>query len=455
MPLLLTTLAEYQTRFWIVVARALAARGVDLAVLSFDDRSSELLRAAGIETFTVGTDPIGEAAVAASFAAVSTRVGMVPAEHWLAHERVAFGIRDGVRLRAAFVRKLGAAEAALGALAVRGTPVVVQELGGFTSVLATYFAARDRGVDNWFIEPSFFRGRFFLTANSFGAPRPPAHAPGAASPEVERYLDATIEAGAIVVPAKDRHHYTAAAGKVLNRGNLKRLAEKLRDKHLLGKRQEFGHIGVHVAQHLRMLRNSRRLAGRTTPLASLGRFVYFPFHVPADAALTLRAPAFLDQIALVDLIARSVPDGVAVAVKEHPAQLGALDAGRLAALLARYDHVALLPPDTNNFAALRAAACVVTVNSKSGAESLLLGRPTLVLGDAFYGAAPGATRLPSVDALPGAIAAALAAPPPDPAPFRRWLQGVWNATFPGELYVADAANAEAFAASLAAGVARR
>jgi hypothetical protein len=423
-------------------------------VLSVDDRSSEMLRGAGIETFAVPVDQLGDAEVAAAFPALAARVGMAPAEHWLAHERVAFGLRDGVRLRAAFVRKLGAAEAALGALAIRGRPVVVQELGGFTSVLATYFAARDRGLDNWFIEPAFFRGRFFLTANAFSAPRAPAAAPAAPSPEVERYLDATLESGAIVVPAKDRHHYTAAVRKVLNAGNLRRLAEKIRDKHLLGKRQEFGHIGRHVGQHLRMLRNSRRLESRTTPLESLGRFVYFPFHVPADAALTLRAPAFLDQIALVDLIARSVPDGVAVAIKEHPAQLGALDAGRLAGLLDRFDHIALLPPATNNFAVLRRAAAVVTVNSKSGAESLLVGRPTLVLGDAFYRAAPGATPVDGVDALPAAIAAALARPPPDPAPYRRWLGGVWNATWPGELYLAEPANAETFAASLDAALPR-
>ena len=51
--IVITTLAEYQTRFWIKVADALVRAGNDVALLSFDDRSSELISRAGLESYNV------------------------------------------------------------------------------------------------------------------------------------------------------------------------------------------------------------------------------------------------------------------------------------------------------------------------------------------------------------------------------------------------------------------
>ncbi len=82
---------------------------------------------------------------------------------------------------------------------------VVQELGGFTSVLAAYFAARGLGLDNWFIEPSFFRGRLFFTPNTFAAPLVlTSDAP--ASDEVRATLERILKNQSVVVPVKDRLH---------------------------------------------------------------------------------------------------------------------------------------------------------------------------------------------------------------------------------------------------------
>ena len=64
-----------------------------------------------------------------------------------------------------------AMETVLDQLATRGQrAVVVQELGGFLSVIACFHAAKKHGIRNWFIEPSFFRGRLYYTPDSFAAP---------------------------------------------------------------------------------------------------------------------------------------------------------------------------------------------------------------------------------------------------------------------------------------------
>jgi capsule polysaccharide export protein KpsC/LpsZ len=187
-----------------------------------------------------------------------------------------------------------------------------------------------------------------------------------------------------------------------------------------------------------------------TPLADAGPFVYYPLHVPGDMALTLRSGEYLDQLALVDYLARTVPATHRVAVKEHPAMIGALDAARLRALLRTHDNVVVLPPETNNYEVLRATDVVVSVNSKSGAEAALLGKRVLVLGDAFYSDAPIVERVESLSALRRRLAEAVA----DPAAVAgadvvsRYFELVWQKSKPGELYGCNDENFRRFADSL-------
>ena len=46
-------------------------------------------------------------------------------------------------------------------------------------------------------------------------------------------------------------------------------------------------------------------------------FVYYPLHVPADMALTLRSPEYLDQVATIDFLLRTIPDSHVLVAKEH------------------------------------------------------------------------------------------------------------------------------------------
>jgi capsule polysaccharide modification protein KpsS len=271
-----------------------------------------------------------------------------------------------------------------------------------------------------------------------------------------RYLAETAANNRIVIPQKDRHQYTSAFRKVVNWRNARRLAEKLRDKHLLRKEQEFGHIGTHVAAHARMILASRTLARHYTDLHQAGEFVYYPLHVPGDVALTLRSPEYLDQAALIDYLCRVTPTTLNVAVKEHPAMIGAMGAETLLRLKRRYDRFVILPPGTNNYDVLRRAATVVTVNSKSGAEAGMLGKPVLVLGDAFYRNAPFAQPIDRLEQLAPALGSALdrhnqnASPgaEPEPKAVQDYFAALWNRTAPGELYVETEQNIASFTASL-------
>jgi hypothetical protein len=452
---LITTLAEYQTRFWIPVAQRLRAAGREVRLLAFDDRSAEMATAQGVAVVNMYRAGLASGASIEDETAFTRRIagyGLDGTNFLFSHERVTFGIRDTAALRRRFMIYANAMEAELDQLAARGQrAVVVQELGGFLSVIACFYAAKKRGIRNWFIEPSFFRGRLYYTPDSFAAPDTMATPSEPVSPEVRGYLDDTLRQRAIVIPQKDRHQYSAAFNKIANARNARRLVEKLWDQFALGKHQEFGHNLRHARAHAAMALGATRLKKLYRPMPETP-FVYYPLHVPADMALTLRSPEYLDQVATIDFLLRTLPDTHVLVVKEHPAQIGAIPAGRLFELARRFDNFVLLPPQTNNYAVLGRADAIVSVNSKSGAEAVLLGKPVVVMGDAFYRSCPLVFAVDRLSDVPQRLREALGAQGFDPANAAPYFETAWRKSFLGELYIDNPQQLDTFAASLLSAV---
>jgi Capsule polysaccharide biosynthesis protein len=453
--ILITTLAEYQTRFWIPVAQRLRGAGHEALLLAFDDRSAEMAAAEGVAVVNMyrtglqGGLPVDDAK---AFAARTADYGLAGTNFLFSHERVTFGIRDAAALRRRFMIYSNAMETALDQLAARGKrAVVVQELGGFLSVIACFYAARKRGVRNWFIEPSFFRGRLYYTPNTFAAPDTMSAPADTVSAEVRTYLDETLSQRAIVIPQKDRHQYSAAFKKIANARNARRLVNKLWDQFALGKHQEFGHNLRHARVHAAMALNATRLRKLYRPMPETP-FIYYPLHVPADMALTLRSPEYLDQVATIDFLLRTIPDSHVLVVKEHPAQIGAIPAGRLFELARRFDNFILLPPQTNNYAVLGGSDAVVSVNSKSGAEAVLLGKPVIVMGDAFYRSCPLVFAVDRLRDVPQRLQEALRSPAFDSTKAAPYFETAWRKSFPGELYIDNPEQVDIFSASLLSGI---
>ena len=444
--ILFAPLAMNQTRFFKAVGDRLEEHGYRTAYVCFHECSHEWLVARTARSYN-------------AFALQPKDPDSVDLERYkvphvnllLEHEKAAYEVYDTQRLLRKFKGHLHAMSAVLDDLE-RQAPCsihLVQELGGFLSALAAYYAARARGIDNWFIEPSFFRGRVFFTRNSLSAPPVAGTGTSQVSPEVKEYLDRIVRQQEVVIPKKDSHHYRGVTAKLTDSRNVWRLLEKMRDKYLLGKREEFEHVGGHVRRHVRMFVNSLRLRRYYRPLAQVSPFVYYPLHVPADFALTIRSPEYLDQYSLIDFICRTVPHSHKVAIKEHPALVGAMSLSRMTDLLRRHDNLILLDPRINNYEVLRLADAVITVNSKSGAEALLLGKQVLVLGDAFYRSCHQARAVERLEDLPQSVNHVL----DQHEPHQReaiypYFQQVWNCSHPGELYDMTEENIHVFAASL-------
>ena len=93
--IVITTLAEYQTRFWIKVACALKNTGNEVVLLSFDDRSSELINQSGLISYNVPALAKGVNNVPLkSYQEVLGSYGLEDINYWISHERVTFSLKD-------------------------------------------------------------------------------------------------------------------------------------------------------------------------------------------------------------------------------------------------------------------------------------------------------------------------------------------------------------------------
>ncbi len=444
MHIVFTTLALNQTHYFLALCQELEKRGFSTSIISFHEESVEVIKSGNIRVFNIFD---GVRSYESQNLDVSLEFGLILEKYaidspnvLLSHEKIAFGLTHSSDLQKKFVFYFKSLEPIFSQLHQEnnGNVVLFQELGGFASLISSFYVAKLFGIDNVFMEPSFFKGRMSLIRNSFQSLR--VEEEGCPQyPEVSDYLSKAKQSRMIVIPKKDAHYYNHPIRKILNLYNLKRLGQKLSAKYLRGQKEEFNHIWSYILRHLRMLKNRLLLSALYQPLPQ-ENFIYYPFHVPMDVSLTVRAPLFVDQIYLIDYVARSIPFGYRLVIKEHPAMIGAISAKGLKELLKRNDNVVLVSPDINNHEVMSRMDLLVTVNSKTGAESLMLGKKVICLGDAFYNQSKCVQHIPNLAELLPAIKQTLKAPLPQESDITAFFNATFRATYAGELYFCEREN---------------
>ena len=158
-------------------------------------------------------------------------------------------------------------------------------------------------------------------------------------------------------------------------------------------------------------------------------YVLFPLHYQPEASTSVRAPFFLDQCALAENIARALPAGYRLYVKEHAARLGSRSVRDLQRLRS-IPSVRVIDPHADVRALVRNAACVAVITSTMGWEALLLGVPVVLFGEAFYGVCENVFRAGSPRDYPRLFREAIAFRAPDEI-LEEFVAAVMNTTFPG------------------------
>ena len=133
-------------------------------------------------------------------------------------------------------------------------------------------------------------------------------------------------------------------------------------------------------------------------------FVYFPLGVDPEANILITAPFFTNQIEMARSVAKSLPVGYELYVKENPAQIS-----REWRKISEYKeimeipNVKLLHPSVSNEKLLENSSLVLTIAGSSGFEAAFYEKPSIVFSDVDYTLLPSVHRIKEIEKLPELI----------------------------------------------------
>ncbi len=133
-------------------------------------------------------------------------------------------------------------------------------------------------------------------------------------------------------------------------------------------------------------------------------FVYFPLGVDPEANILITAPFFTNQIEVIRNIAKSLPVGYELYVKENPAQVNR-EWRRISEYkeIIEIPNVKLLHPSISNEKLLENSSLVVTIAGSSGFEAAFYEKPSIVFSDVSYTLLTSVHRIKEIEKLPEVI----------------------------------------------------
>jgi hypothetical protein len=136
-------------------------------------------------------------------------------------------------------------------------------------------------------------------------------------------------------------------------------------------------------------------------------FVYYPLHQEPEMALQGLSPEYFYQLSLIAAVARDLPAGIRLAVKETFGAIGRRPRD-FYGQIADFKNVVLLEPMQLGLECARRAEAVVTICGTAGFEAAVLGRPVIAWGvHNNYNCLPHVRVVHAEDELPGLIRWAL------------------------------------------------
>jgi hypothetical protein len=113
------------------------------------------------------------------------------------------------------------------------------------------------------------------------------------------------------------------------------------------------------------------------------KYLFYPIQYPRESRIVIRAPQFFRQERFVELVAKALPEGYSLFVKDHPSRVGDLPYGTVERI-SRIKEASWLHPKLKTYEIVKNCDAVVTINNTPGFEALLYGKPVIILGGASY-----------------------------------------------------------------------
>lgn len=163
---------------------------------------------------------------------------------------------------------------------------------------------------------------------------------------------------------------------------------------------------MHIAKKECIKSIRKHIEEKITDDISNEKYIYFPMHVQGDAQLVVRAPQYLNQVALIEYIAKCIPINYKLYVKAHPNAIGAMSIKDILKLK-KLSNVKILKPSINGHDIIKNSSAIIVINSSSGLEALFYYKPVITLVDVFYDYSNLTTKVRDLSKLPTAIKEAL------------------------------------------------
>ena len=133
-------------------------------------------------------------------------------------------------------------------------------------------------------------------------------------------------------------------------------------------------------------------------------FLYFPLHSEPERALSITAPYYTNQLEVITSVARSIPVGYKLYVKDHPTMI--LKGGRSISFyknIMKLPNVEMIHTDIKKEEILNNCSLVISITGTAGLEAVFFGKPSIIFTSNLYSDLPSVTVLKSINELPSAI----------------------------------------------------
>ena len=113
------------------------------------------------------------------------------------------------------------------------------------------------------------------------------------------------------------------------------------------------------------------------------KYLLFPLHYMDDAQITFREP-LTNQYQLIYNISRALPSDYCLYIKPHPHYLGTDTSFKELYKISKLGNVKIISPSLSPTNVVQNSQAVITINSTTGFEALIMEHPVITFGHDFY-----------------------------------------------------------------------
>jgi len=177
-----------------------------------------------------------------------------------------------------------------------------------------------------------------------------------------------------------------------NYGRTRKNVLKHKISHFLRKKYRFSFIN----------RNFEKTLGNNP------RFIYFPLQMEPERVLLVSARYYTNQISVITNIAKSLPVGFQLYVKEHPIMsIWGWRSTNFYKQIMDLPNVKLIHPSVSSDETISKSSLVITIAGTAAQEAAFQHKPAITFTDQIYSILPSVYKLNKIEELPEAIRTSL------------------------------------------------